>query len=131
NPLVHGTGFLPRHRQPPPCRRNVNHVPGLFCKRCYRFVPSPALSQRERESIGLRTGKGRNNSPGFSPVIESHESNVQLYRSCEEFLTDCGLKPAAKSCGWSLRSGPHPSPLPKGEGINLYHYLNFVRMEVP
>src|SRR5262245_28244916 len=51
NPLVHGTGFLPRHRQPPPCRRNVNHVPGLFCKRCYRFVPSPALSQRERESI--------------------------------------------------------------------------------
>src|SRR5262249_49921582 len=49
NPLVHGTGFLPRHRQPPPCRRNVNHVPGLFCKRCYRFVPTPALSQRERE----------------------------------------------------------------------------------
>ncbi len=24
-------------------------MPGLFCKRCYRFVPTPALSQRERE----------------------------------------------------------------------------------
>src|SRR5882724_1509013 len=40
NSLVHGTGFLPRHRHPPPCRRNVNHVPGSFCKLCYRFVPS-------------------------------------------------------------------------------------------
>src|SRR6266403_114008 len=49
NSLPHGTGFLPRHRHPPPCRRNVNHVPGSFCKLCYRFVPSPALSQRERE----------------------------------------------------------------------------------
>src|SRR6267143_667976 len=49
NSLVHGTGFLPRHRHPPPCRRNVNHVPGSFCKLCYRFVPSPTLSQRERE----------------------------------------------------------------------------------
>src|SRR6266566_5714919 len=39
NSLVHGTGFLPRHRHPPPCRRNVNHVPGSFCKLCYRFVP--------------------------------------------------------------------------------------------
>src|SRR6266404_8389692 len=37
--LPHGTGFLPRHRHPPPCRRNVNHVPGSFCKLCYRFVP--------------------------------------------------------------------------------------------
>ena len=48
--------------------QDVNHVPGLVCKRCYRFVPSYflslwerkevraltlALSQRERE---LRTG---------------------------------------------------------------------------
>src|SRR6266404_5109252 len=41
HPLVHGTGFFPRHRHPPPCRRNVNHVPGLFCKLCYRFVPLP------------------------------------------------------------------------------------------
>src|SRR6266566_1185619 len=49
NSLVHGTGFLPRHRHPPPCRRNVNHVPGSFCKLCYRFVPTPTLSQRERE----------------------------------------------------------------------------------
>src|SRR5882672_1580594 len=48
HPLVHDTGFFPRHRHPPPCRRNVNHVPGLFCKLCYRFVPSPNLSQRER-----------------------------------------------------------------------------------
>src|SRR5882762_7381772 len=39
NSLVHDTGFLPRHRHPPPCRRNVNHVPGSFCKLCYRFVP--------------------------------------------------------------------------------------------
>jgi hypothetical protein len=23
-----------------PLARTVNHVPGLFCKRCYRFVPS-------------------------------------------------------------------------------------------
>src|SRR6185369_4626830 len=38
--LVHGTGFFPRHWLPPPCRRNVNHVPGLFCKLCYRFVPA-------------------------------------------------------------------------------------------
>src|SRR5215472_15029476 len=43
NPLVHGTGFLPRHRHPPPCRRTVNHVPGSFCKPCYRFVPSFSL----------------------------------------------------------------------------------------
>src|SRR5918993_1162127 len=47
NFLVHDTGFLPRHRQAPPCRRNVNHVPGLFCKLCYRFVPSPNPSQRQ------------------------------------------------------------------------------------
>src|SRR5436190_5912905 len=40
NPLVHGTGFLPRHRHPPPCQCTVNHVPGLFCKLCYRSVPS-------------------------------------------------------------------------------------------
>src|SRR6266404_1880278 len=39
NSLIHGTGFLPRHRHLPPCRCNVNHVPGLFCKLCYRFVP--------------------------------------------------------------------------------------------
>src|SRR5262249_29584341 len=64
--------------------------------------------------------------------------NLRLHRSCEEFLTDCGLKPAAKSCGWSLRSGPHPSPLPKGEGVNLYHYpdarralSNFLRVSDP
>src|SRR5688572_22962912 len=47
NSLVHDSGFLPRHRQAPPCRRNVNHVPGLFCKLCARFVPSPNPSQRE------------------------------------------------------------------------------------
>src|SRR5204863_3328159 len=47
--LVHGTGFLPRHRHPPPCRRNVNHVPGSFCKLCYRFVPTLTLSRWERE----------------------------------------------------------------------------------
>src|SRR5258706_12888895 len=51
NSLVHGTGFLPRHRHPPPGRRNVNHVPGLFCKLCYRFVPSLTLSQ-EGEGVG-------------------------------------------------------------------------------
>src|SRR6266550_6264770 len=49
NSLVHGTGFLPRHRHPPPCRRNVNHVPGSFCKLCYQFVPTLTLSQWERE----------------------------------------------------------------------------------
>src|SRR6266567_5022858 len=54
NSLVHGTGFLPRHRHLPPCRRNVNHVPGLFCKLCYRFIPSLALSQRERDSIHIQ-----------------------------------------------------------------------------
>src|SRR5262249_52616367 len=54
NPLVHGTGFLPRHWHHPPCRRNVNHVPGLFCKLCYRFVPTLTLSQREREELRSR-----------------------------------------------------------------------------
>src|SRR6266404_4599740 len=53
NSLVHGTGFLPRHRHPPPGRCNVNHVPGLFCKPSYRFVPRQALSQREREKIRI------------------------------------------------------------------------------
>src|SRR5207302_2316675 len=57
NSLVHRTGFLPRHRHPPPGRCNVNHVPGLFCKRSYRFVPTPALSQRERELIYSFTPK--------------------------------------------------------------------------
>src|SRR2546429_3523794 len=57
NPLVHGTGFLPRHRHLPPCRRNVNHVPGLFCKVCYRFVPTPTLSKREREATYTTTEK--------------------------------------------------------------------------
>src|SRR6267143_2906047 len=54
NSLIHGTGFLPRHRHPPPCRRNVNHVPGSFCKLCYRFVPLPnPLPKGEGE--GLQT----------------------------------------------------------------------------
>src|SRR5882762_9840334 len=48
NSLVHGTGFLPRHRLPPPCRRNVNHVPGSSCKLGYRFVPEIPLSLWER-----------------------------------------------------------------------------------
>src|SRR6267378_2606988 len=52
NSLVHGTGFLPRHRLPPPCRRNVNHVPGSFCKLCYRFVPEISLSLWERAGEG-------------------------------------------------------------------------------
>src|SRR6266550_171747 len=54
NSLVHGTGFLPRHRHPPPCRRNVNHVPGSFCKLCYRFVPFfPPLPLGEGWGEGL------------------------------------------------------------------------------
>src|SRR6267143_5215714 len=54
NSLVHGTGFLPRHRHPPPCRRNVNHVPGSFCKLCYRFVPK-VFPLPKGEGEGLQT----------------------------------------------------------------------------
>ncbi len=32
----------------------VNHVPGLFCKACYRFVPSP--SSRPRDGGDARGG---------------------------------------------------------------------------
>src|SRR6266550_4394328 len=57
NSLVHGTGFLPRHRHLPPCRRNVNHVPGSFCKLCYRFVPCLApLPLGEELGRGLTAG---------------------------------------------------------------------------
>src|SRR5262249_17496761 len=66
NPLVHGTGFLPWHRHHPPCRRNVNHVPGLFCKRCYRFVPlTLALSQGEREYPPATAGGSDYGAPTF------------------------------------------------------------------
>src|SRR5882724_1428298 len=52
NSLFHGTGFLPRHRQSPPCRSTVNHVPGLFCKSCYQFVPHLIpLPSRERKFV--------------------------------------------------------------------------------
>ena len=40
--LVHGTRLIPGHRRvllgPTPLQR-VNHVPGLLCKGCFRFVP--------------------------------------------------------------------------------------------
>ncbi|MES9854972.1 MAG: hypothetical protein ABW170_24505, partial [Candidatus Thiodiazotropha sp. L084R] len=44
---------LPMHYLP------VNDLPGLFCKRCYRFVPILSFSRRE---------KGRTES-----IVMSHE----------------------------------------------------------
>src|SRR5438132_1779021 len=79
NSLVHRTGFLPRHRHPPPGRCNVNHVPGLFCKRSYRFVPHPSpLPTGEGASTKIRccrTSVNRNrgrialspSQPGLNP----------------------------------------------------------------
>src|SRR6266852_187931 len=94
NSLVHGTGFLPRHRHPPPCRRNVNHVPGLFCKLCYRFVPHP----------------------GPLPKGEGWGEGVEL--SANYFVLICSLCLPTTTLDkdrCSLRPSPQPSP--RGEGV--------------
>src|SRR2546430_13304440 len=78
--------------------------------------------------LGEGRGEGlvrqaRNNSPGFSPF--SKRATSQFFYAVdawEEFLN--GLRAEARSnvvvAVW--RSGPHPDPLPKGEGGDLYHY---------
>src|SRR5207302_1600672 len=98
NSLVHRTGFLPRHRHPPPGRCNVNHVPGLFCKRSYRFVP-----HRFPLPLGEGQGEGLATQQPFSSSSRAcaNENNKEMNSR-------------------SLLLTPHPGPLPLGEGQKLF-----------
>src|SRR5262245_46473081 len=79
---------------------SVNDVTGLY------------LSQPSPKGRGSQSGLGRERVGIIHRALARYQEprvKSSTHRSCQEFLTDCGLKPAAKSCGWSLRLGPLPA----------------------
>src|SRR5262249_61169139 len=86
---------------------SVNDVTGLYL--------TPALSQRERESIWLRTGKGRNNSPGFSPLSRATSQifNPSILRG---ILNRLRAEARGKKLWFEFALRPSPQPSPKGRG---------------